>query len=352
VRALVHSIQRAPRIGRLPIQLCRGNLDDADSLAKAMGESHIVIHCALDENYQSVVPHLRRLLRRAESTKVRRFIHLSSTAVYGMRHSPACEEESAPLRRTGNAYSDNKMYAEEVAMRFVRRGLPLVILRPSIVYGPFSLWDIRAVQELREGHLRLIDGGRGICNTTYVDNLIDAIFLSIENDRALGEAFFITDGERVTWGDFIRAHAAMMDPKPNIGDIASQEIEAYWQRQPSFWRKSVQEARGVFLGAELRRLLKRIPVFDSVLSVAWHRMRKMGREDKDRLRNRILGVNGMASVQASRNSIPDLISCQIQTGSGHFRIDKASRILGYQPRISFAHGIALVEQWLHFANYL
>src|SRR5260370_16609336 len=64
------------------------------------------------------------------------------------------------------------------------------------------------------------------CNSTYVDNLIDAMLLGLENDRALNQAFFITDGERVSWGDFIRAHMALLEPAPEVKEISHAEIEA------------------------------------------------------------------------------------------------------------------------------
>src|SRR6202043_1853789 len=100
--------------------------------------------------------------------------------------------------RTGEPYCDNKMRAEQVVSRFLRRGVPAVILRPSIVYGPHSAWSTRLIAALREHRVTLIDHGRGACNTTYVDNLVDAVFLSIEKERAVGQTFFITDGEEIT----------------------------------------------------------------------------------------------------------------------------------------------------------
>src|SRR3989442_1543127 len=116
----------------------------------------------------------------------------------------------------GDQYCDNKARAEQVVLKFGKRGLPAVILRPSIVCGPFSAWSTRLIENLRDNRVVLIDDGRGSCNTTYVDNLVDAIFLSLENEQAIGHTFFITDGEAITWGDFIRAHIAMLQNKPQL----------------------------------------------------------------------------------------------------------------------------------------
>jgi nucleoside-diphosphate-sugar epimerase len=50
--------------------------------------------------------------------------------------------------------------------------------------------------------------------------------------------------------------------------------------------------------------------------------------------------------------LPDQVDFATQTGTVYFRIDKAREVLGYEPRFSFRQGIALVEQWMHHANYL
>src|SRR5215470_5160983 len=106
VKALVHTLQHAPRIARLPIELRVGNLLDRQSLG----------------------------------ARIERFVHISSAAVYGLRPPAGAHIESAPLRLTGNLYADSKLRAERVVARFASRGLPVITLRPSIVYGPYSSW--------------------------------------------------------------------------------------------------------------------------------------------------------------------------------------------------------------------
>ena len=215
VRALVHSPHRAARIARLPIELCPGNLLDPGSLREALAGASLVIHCGLGDA-RAIVQGTENLLRICVQSGVKRFVHMSTTAVYGLTPPPGCETEEAPVRLTGDQYCDNKARAEQVVLKFGKRGLSAVILRPSIVCGPFSAWSTRLIENLRDNRVVLIDDGRGSCNTTYVDNLVDAIFLSLENEQAIGHTFFITDGEAITWGDFIRAHIAMLQNKPQL----------------------------------------------------------------------------------------------------------------------------------------
>lgn len=354
VRALVHTFRHAPRIARLPICLCKGDLLDSDTLRKALGDARVVIHCGLGDA-AGIVRGTRNLLEVAAAAGVERFVHMSTAAVYGYRPSPGCESEDAPLRRTGDPYCDNKARAEHVVSRFARRGLPTVILRPAIVYGPYSFWSTRLLNALQEGQAVLIDGGKGACNTTYVDNLVDAVFLAVRDDRAVGECFFVTDGERITWGDFVRAHMAMLDPEPIVPVVTGDEILAHYRAQPGSWTRSFREVRQLLFGVEFRKMLLQIPVCERLLTAAWARLQAMDPEKKDRLKARLRG-GSVAAAPAQPNyrerHIPDLTTWLSETHSVFFRIDKARRLLGYSPRIPFAQGIKRVEQWLRFANYL
>jgi nucleoside-diphosphate-sugar epimerase len=353
IRALVHTVPRAARIARLPITLCPGDLLERSSLERAMGESQIVIHCGLAPA-RGIVRTTENMLQLAEARGVERFIHISTAAVHGLTPPPGTESEEVRPCPSGDAYCDNKARAEKLVARFSRRGLPAVVLRPSIVYGPYSAWSTRLIADLRARRTVLIDGGHGACNTTYVDNLVDAIFLSLENDRALGEIFFITDGERVTWGDFIRAHVAMMDPPPELREISGHEVLAYYRRQPGLLAGSFRATGEVLRSREFRKLLERIPLCERSLAMVWRRLQSRTEEQREKLRVR-LGLRSSVVQNGTGQAappLPDPVTFATQTGTVFFRIDKARRLLGYEPRIPFSRAIGLVEQWLRFANYL
>src|SRR5207253_10190678 len=123
---------------------------------------------------------------------------------------------------------------------------------------------MRLMDDLRLGRVAFIDGGRGACNLTYVDNLIDAMVLGLENDHGLYQAFFITDGERVTWGDFIRAHMALMETPPAVGEVSRAEIEDS-RGKNGLLLDSVKATARVARSKEFRQMLMRIPLTEAVL---------------------------------------------------------------------------------------
>jgi nucleoside-diphosphate-sugar epimerase len=205
---------------------------------------------------------------------------------------------------------------------------------------------------LRQGKISLIDGGRGFCNTTYVDNLADAIFLALQNPQAVGEAFFITDGESLTWGDFVRTHAALMNPAPRLADISSEEVLNYYQSLPNRWTASVAAVARLLVGSEGRNTLKQVPVIADLYQWLWYRFQSLNGRTQDRIRARLGGDPLPSRGSASGPPIPDLETLAVQTCETRFSIEKARRILGYNPRIDFAEGMRLTAEWLRFANYL
>src|SRR5690606_29067558 len=119
-----------------------------------------------------------------------RFVHVSSMAVHGPSPAaPVLTEANAPIRRWGEAYSDAKAAAEAVVAAAGRRGsLETVILRPTIVYGPCSFFVTPIIHDARAEAISLIDGGRGICNAVYVDDVCEAIRAALDRDDAIGSA--------------------------------------------------------------------------------------------------------------------------------------------------------------------
>jgi nucleoside-diphosphate-sugar epimerase len=351
IRALVHNLSRAARIARLPVQLCPGDLLDRESLRRALAGAKTVVHLGLGYG-QSIVKGTRNILEVAQTAGVERFVHMSTTAVYGLKPPPGCETEETPTIRTGDVYCDNKLRAELAVTDYAKRGLPVVILRPSIVFGPYSGWSTRLVDKLRQGKVALIDQGKGACNTVYVDNLVDAILLALENERAVGQTFFITDGEEVSWGDFIRAHAAMIAPPPRLSQISGEQILAFHRRQPGIWKSSLRQGYQMLMSPEFRQMVRCIPIGDRMITWGWSRLQTLGPEKKDRIVARLRGSRNGHSSNSDGGCDTDLNTWAIQSGTVVFSISKARSILGFEPRIPFAEGIGRTEQWLRFANYL
>jgi nucleoside-diphosphate-sugar epimerase len=211
VRCLARSSSDTSQIAGLDVELVEGDLQDPDSLTRAAEGCRKVFHCAamvsdwatVDEITRVNVQGTQHLLTAAAAASVERFVHFSTTDVYGHR-GPQAIDESYAGGRFSNWYAQTKLSAEHaVRAAEATHGLAAVILRPATVYGPRSQEVIGDIaRAIRGGNMLLIDGGRPVAGLVYVDNLIDAAVLAASHDAAPGHAFNVTDGLGVTWRQF------------------------------------------------------------------------------------------------------------------------------------------------------
>jgi nucleoside-diphosphate-sugar epimerase len=216
LRCLVRPASDTTQLERPGIELVIGDLTDAASLAYAVEGCSHVVHCAalvsdwacVEEISRVNVDGTRNLLGACCAASVTRFIHISSTDVYGHPGTPAVEEHFR-AGGFGNWYSQTKLEAEAEARRFqARHALDVAILRPATVYGPGSVELIGEIAHaLRARHMLLIGGGRATAGLCFVENLIDAIVLALGHPAAPGQTFNISDGLAVTWRELTDALA-------------------------------------------------------------------------------------------------------------------------------------------------
>jgi acetylornithine/succinyldiaminopimelate/putrescine aminotransferase/nucleoside-diphosphate-sugar epimerase len=216
VRCLVRATSDTSLLDGLGVETAVGDLTDAPSLAAAAEGCRYVLHCgamvsdwATSKEVTRVnVAGTRDLLAASVGASVQRFVHFSSTDVYGYPGGTAIDETYAATRFR-NWYAQTKLAAEgEVRRAETEHGLDAVILRPATVYGPRSTDVVgEMARAIQHGRMVLVDGGRAIAGLCFIDNLIDAAVLALRNDAARGNGFNATDGLDVTWREFVNGLA-------------------------------------------------------------------------------------------------------------------------------------------------
>ena len=141
---------------------------------------------------------------------IRRVVHLSSMAVHGYRFPEVLTEEF-PLTTGGDAYSMSKAEGETLAFAIgAAKGVEIVALRPSLVYGPRSpYWVVSYFERTKNEQITLIDGGAGLANLVWVDDVVEAMITAWQHPAAAGEAFLISGEHPVTWREYIGRFAEM-----------------------------------------------------------------------------------------------------------------------------------------------
>jgi nucleoside-diphosphate-sugar epimerase len=141
------------------------------------------------------------LLDAAGRAGVKRFVHISTPAIYFDFTHRYDIIESFRAESPANEYARTKALAEEkvraVSLRYP--GLRTVILRPRAIFGPYDQVLMPRLMHMlatKNGRLPLPRGGRTVLDMTYVDNVVHAMWLATANDHLpSGLTCNITNGE-------------------------------------------------------------------------------------------------------------------------------------------------------------
>lgn len=162
----------------------QGDIRIREDVVKAVQNADVVIHCAAalplytpEEIYSTDIEGTRIVLEEALKHGVKRAIHISTTAVYGIPdHHPLLEND--PVHGVG-PYGEAKVAAEEVCREFREKGLTLPILRPKSFIGPERLGIFAMFYEwATEGlNFPVLGTGDNLYQYLDVEDLCAAIYL-------------------------------------------------------------------------------------------------------------------------------------------------------------------------------
>jgi len=224
VRALVRRPEAAVNLARLGVEVVEGDLLESRSVERVMSGVDVVVHAAAHvaewgarRSFEATnVRGTANVLDAAEAARVGRFVHLSSVSVYGHRAGRGRLEETRPLQRTGEPYSDTKIAAEQMVFERHREGrLRASALRPTLVYGPYDWKFVPKVAEALMGRgLPLIGGGNHRADIVSVHDVVDLILLCASRPEAEGEAFNCSAEESLSWREVFTEIAARIGAPP------------------------------------------------------------------------------------------------------------------------------------------
>ncbi len=272
-----------------------GDIAAAGPWQEAATGADVIVHTAaivsnaydVDESWRVNVLGTRNALDAAAAAGARRFVHLSSVRAFSDLGFPDGVDERHPVRPDGNPYVDTKIASEQVVLQAHAAGeVECAIARPGDVYGPGSRpWTVLPLEIIKSNRFILPANGRGVFSPVYVDDLITGLTLLAERPEAAGQVF------------------------------------------------TLGPARGVpakeFFGHYYRMLGKRGPIcLPTPLAVA----AAQAAGTAERLRGNRTELNAASMRYLAR--------------PGGYSIDKARRLLGYDPQVDLAEGMRRTEAWL------
>ncbi|MBU3907444.1 MAG: NAD-dependent epimerase/dehydratase family protein [Nanoarchaeota archaeon] len=286
---------------KLGAEIHYGDLTDYDSVKKAVAKSDRVIHAGAitgewigkKESIEVNVRGTKNLLDASLENKIDRFVFVSSLGVMGLRNHYHTGVD-VNYEKANDNYIDSKIETEKLVREYSEhRGLPTTILRPGFVYGPQDRRLMkRMLENFGKGRVMFIGDGKNKMNLVYAGNFADAVYLSTQTDKAIGQIYNVTDNNGL-------------------------DIETFFYKIADLWG--------------FKRPTKHIsvPVAKVIANVLERTARLTGKKEppvltKTRLKFLSLNLD--------------------------FDISKTIQDLGYEPRVSIDEGLRKTKEWIDKEN--
>jgi len=302
VRILARSAAKAESLKKQGMEIVEGDIRDRDAVFKAVKGMEKVYHVAAayreayvddnfywDTNYKGSI----NVFDACLEYNVKRLIHTSTIGVVTTVKNPPADEREP--YSPGDAYQKSKCEAEKEALKYAReKNLPVSVLRPAAIYGPGDMRLLKMFKMIAKKRWMFIGNGKAFFHMVYIDNLIDGYLLCGDKDEAIGEVFIIGDNHYASLNEL----SALIAKEFNV---SSPTIHVPYA--PVFALATAVE--GTY---KLLKIKKQPPIF----------------------RRRV------AFFKKSRA----------------FSIEKAKKLLGYEPKIDMETGIHLTAQWYLQNGYI
>ncbi|MBX7185125.1 MAG: NAD-dependent epimerase/dehydratase family protein [Vicinamibacteria bacterium] len=212
VTALVREGSITPALQASGAQIVAGVLGSADDARRFIAGCDAVMHVAAvyrtaghpDSYYRQInVEGTRKLLEAATEAGVRRFVHTSTVGVHGdVKHPPA--DENSPIAPS-DIYQETKAEADAMAREFGRaRGIEVAIVRPGAIYGPGETRLLKVFRGIARGRYAVVGKGTPHYHLVYIDDLVDGFLLALDRREAAGETFIIAGPSSLSQDDLAR----------------------------------------------------------------------------------------------------------------------------------------------------
>jgi nucleoside-diphosphate-sugar epimerase len=141
-------------------------------------------------------------------------VFLSSLSVHGFgvhRHST----EDGPFYPYHSGYQRSKKDAEQLVLNSAAPGFRVAVLRSGNAYGPGDTTTFYRLLDAQEKGVKgTVCGNRALTSPVYVEDLVRAVILALEKEASAGEVFNITSGEEVTWREMMHYTAELLGVRP------------------------------------------------------------------------------------------------------------------------------------------
>jgi UDP-glucose 4-epimerase len=199
------------------LKVIKGDVLDSEAVNDAMQGANIIVHAAAIAGIDSVskMPADTMLINMSGTSNVleaakrlpclERFINFSTSEVFGGAAFNSEESDPSNIGAVGEArwtYAVSKLATEHLAFAYHRQyGIPITTLRPFNIYGPGQVGEgamhVFIRRALENEDLNIFGEGNQIRAWCYIDDMVDALMLTMTHPDAVGESFNIGNSRAV-----------------------------------------------------------------------------------------------------------------------------------------------------------
>lgn len=192
-------------------------LNGYQAIEKHLQGVDAVVHTAFDHYYQHNIQGLKNIIQACKKNNVQKLIFLSTVSVYDPNTKTELTEDSA-YSSYNDPYAKEKIQLEQMLSNV--KGLDVIILQPTIVYGLGGAWTKYAINACKHQQLMLPNKGEYACNAVYVDDVAQAIFKAIQVQNISFAKFLISGNEQVNWKQFYQLHHQVLSTHHLPSDLS------------------------------------------------------------------------------------------------------------------------------------
>lgn len=212
-------INRGSRQTELPkgVDTITVDINDEKAVMKALEGRKFDTVC----DFIGFVPSQLERDYRIFKDKTKQFMYISSASAYNKLPADCVITEGTALANPYWEYSRNKIACEDFLMKMYREeGFPVTIIRPSHTYDDRSVplgvhgnkGSYQVIKRMLEGKPVIIHGdGTSIWTMTYNEDFAVGFVGLMGNPHAIGEAFQITNDEKLTWNQIYQTVANILN---------------------------------------------------------------------------------------------------------------------------------------------
>lgn len=260
VRATGRNLMEGNDLSKQNIEFIPLDLTNKELVQDLCTNQDLVFHCAghvapwgrWEDFRKSNIFATQNLLDASKKKKVHRFIHVSTPSIYFDYSDRLNIRESDPLPPNPvNAYAATKLQAEKEVLESWKEGLPIIMIRPSAIFGPGDTTILpRMIRANQEGGVPWIREGKAMVDFTYIDNVVDSLLCCMRaKDSVLGKAYNISNGDPRPFSDIVELLFQKLDeplhkrPMPySAAFLIAYGMELYskiTKKEPPFTRYSL-----------------------------------------------------------------------------------------------------------------